>query len=604
MKIRQRMSIIVVVTVLTLLSSVMLFFIYKSSSEELEGLKFESLKMGNEIAKLRYVSDELVFSSNFTQDFPKWEEELANVDKQLKAYSGDRAMKKRMSSKEDAQNRQAIVDVWEIVKEHAGDIDNAGKKLVSEGITVSIDSRQDKRYAAAQVLTGVPVLVSDLDQYLDAALNKLEKSVDAKVARENGALSSILVFITILVSVIVALFLLQFARGFGRGLQRFEAAIEAWGGRDFSARIAVEGNDEMSIIAREMNLAMDEFAALIAGVAGAASGAASTKEEVLSASSETAASTEEISASISSIRSKIDQMAQRLGEAAEATDAIETGVATLDGRLAEQDGALQRSSERADEMRKAASRADEIAKRQREDAANLESITAAELERMTQSNAIISGTVDDVGKVMDVVAIINAVAETTNILAMNAAIEAAHAGEAGRGFAVVAEEIRKLAESTNDNAVLIGETIGGMAKRIEEVSGSSAQTDSDFQKIEELVRRASASMEELLGLVATLYQSAASLADDVKIAADGSRDVKTKSEEILANSRRTSVTVTEVSNLGREVRDGIGEVDIGSKDNGKAMQHLRDLSWQMAESIRSLEERVQGYRGLRSTRTP
>ncbi len=95
-------------------------------------------------------------------------------------------------------------------------------------------------------------------------------------------------------------------------------------------------------------------------------------------------------------------------------------------------------------------------------------------------------------------------------------------------------------------------------------------------------------MAELLGLVRVLSDSAAGVAGDLEIAADTSREVKARSGEILSSLRSAASAAGMVTGLGEEIKGGMGEVEAGSRDTGASMQHLRELSWKIAESIREL----------------
>ena len=303
---------------------------------------------------------------------------------------------------------------------------------------------------------------------------------------------------------------------------------------DLSQRVQVEGSDEPAELLKALAAMRDSLSDTIEGISNASSQLASASEELN-------AVTEDSARGLRQQNNELEQAATAVNEMTAAVEEVARNAASTSEASRETD---EHSRNGQDQVRQTVSSINALTNDLTETAENVESL-AAEVNSITQ--------------MLDV---IRAVAEQTNLLALNAAIEAARAGEQGRGFAVVADEVRALAHRTQQSTTEIEQMIGsvqkGASSAVQAMQGSTGLAATTLRLAQAAgealdgVTRAVSSINERNLVIASASEEQVQVAREVDRNLVNIRDLSTQS---AAGAEQTNSASQELSRLAVQLRD-------------------------------------------------
>ena len=370
----------------------------------------------------------------------------------------------------------------------------------------------------------------------------------------------------------------------------------AQGEGDLTVRLPVHGNDEVTDLSEYFNETIEKIGAAIKSVGTSSNTMEEIGTELASNMTETASAVNQISANIDGVKQQAMTQAASVTETAATIEEIVRTIKQLNNSIETQAASVAQSSSSVEEMVANIASIGQTLGKTDDVIRSLTTATGDGKATLVTSNTVTQKIAEESGSLMEASSVIQHIASQTNLLAMNAAIEAAHAGEAGKGFAVVADEIRKLAEESSTQGKTITATLKTLSGEIETLSASSKTVEEKFNAIFNLAEQVKDMSNRLTEAMREQENGSREVLTAIKSINTVTVEVQAGSEEMLKGGEGVAVEMRKLDDLTRVITESMNEMASGAVQINNAVQEVNEITQKNKRSIEALSLEVSKFK--------
>lgn len=604
MKLSHKFSIIVLLTILEIFILTFMSLNGSKKMQEMKNLQYVQASTETQLSELINYLNKLDFWAFTAQNaYRDWEEKASELNDNFEALGNSKVLKE--FSPEFRENIDALMNLWYLFKARFTEIEGFLKEIESfkfpMGYTTSFDTdgirATAEKYPEEEDLQAILSDVEFIHEQMPAILkaeNTLKKlnntcgyDIVAQIEVEEGKFQLTLIITAILSSLILALTIAFVTGNISKRIVKVRDMTKTLADKDFTVSIKPNGSSEMTSLMENINNMVEEINNFFIIVKTTASKAISSGYSITDSANSTAAATNGIDTSIENITQEFEKISSAVSKAIMTISEMNNHIDTLVTHNSSQVVAIEDSNKSFDEAANTLQYINSMATERCRSAEEMHDFVADGDEKITSTANMLGLITQQLGEIHDVVTIINNVANQTNLLSMNAAIESAHAGEAGRGFSVVAEEIRKLAEETAKNAKKIKTVVNNIVSSVSEANKASADASNAFAKVSLHADQVINSLKEIterINNIGSQMDNIRTKNDETAVAAE---KISAFCGELAEKQQSVSADVDYMNNLFLETRKDINQI---KKDTGDIVTRIRVVSDTSKESYKNMTD--------------